>query len=321
MGVSKAVHGDPTVAGALIAGGIDTLADSRLEHIERMRCAGVTAEFVLLRSSPSQASATVNLADISLNTELITLRELSRHAVSQQKLHRIVVMVELGDLREGVPPKDLVGFVQSARRLPNIELVGLGTNLACFRGTPPNDGNMRQLSELAGVIEGEMGSSLAIISGGNSANLSWCQSTQNVQRINSLRLGEAILLGRETLERNAISGLGQEAFQLVAEVIESKTKLYRPILNTCKNAFGEDSVSAGTEDGIRAVLALGRQDVDVKGLSSTCGFQILGSSSDHTVLNTKTSRLSIGDEVRFDLDYSALLSAMSSRYVAKAYSY
>ena len=157
MGVSKAVQGDPSVAEALISGGVETLADSRLENIERMRCAGVAADFVLLRSSPSQAAATVRLADISLNTELTTLRELSRCAVEQQKQHRFVVMVELGDLREGVLPEDLVGFVRSTLCLPNIELVGLGTNLACFRGAPPDDFNMRQLSELAGVVEGEIG--------------------------------------------------------------------------------------------------------------------------------------------------------------------
>lgn len=166
VGVSKAVQGDPSVAQALISGGIETLADSRLENIARMRCAGVAADFVLLRSSRSQAAATVRLADISFNTELSTIRELSRHAVEQQKQHRFVIMVELGDLREGVLPEDLVGFVQSILSLPNIELVGLGTNLACFRGAPPDEGNMRQLSELVGVIEGEIGSSLAIVSGG-----------------------------------------------------------------------------------------------------------------------------------------------------------
>lgn len=320
MGVSKAVQGDPSVAEALISGGIDTLADSRLENIERMRRAGVAAKFVLLRSSPGQAAATVRLADISLNTELITLRELSRHAVEQQKQHRFVIMVELGDLREGVLPEDLVGFVQSTLGLPNIELVGLGTNLACLRGAPPDNDNMRQLSELAGVVEGEIGSSLDIVSGGNSANINWCQSTENMQRINSLRLGESILLGRETLQSNALDGLGQAAFQLVAEVIESNIKPSRPILNPCKNAFGEISESAGVGNGARAIIALGRQDVNVDGLTSASDFEILGSSSDHTVLNTNGTRLNVGDEVRFDVDYGALLSAMSSRYVAKMYS-
>ncbi len=321
MGVSKAVQGDPSVAEALISGGVETLADSRLENIERMRRAGVAAKFVLLRSSPGQAAATVRLADISLNTELITLRELSRHAVEQHKQHRFVIMVELGDLREGVLPEDLIGFVQSTLGLPNIELVGLGTNLACLRGAPPDDDNMRQLSELAGVVEGEIGSSLDIVSGGNSANINWCESTQNMQRINSLRLGESILLGRETLQSNAIDGLGQDAFQLVAEVIESNIKPSRAIANSCKNAFGEISASAGVGNGSRAIIALGRQDVNVDGLTSASDFEILGSSSDHTVLKTNGTQLSVGDEVRFDVDYGALLSAMCSRYVAKLYSW
>lgn len=321
MGVSKAVQGDPSVAAALVSGGVETLADSRLENIERMRSAGVAAKFVLLRSSPSQAAATVRLADISMNTELPTIRELSRHAVAQQKLHRFVVMVELGDQREGVLPADLVGFVQSTLALPQVKLVGLGTNLACFRGAPPSDGNMRQLSELAGVIEGEVGSGLDIVSGGNSANIHWCESTENLHRINSLRLGESIFLGRETLQSNAIAGLEQNAFQLVAEVIESNVKPALPLENACKNAFGNTSGSAGVGNGARAIIALGRQDVDVDGLKSVCDFEILGASSDHSVLETNGNRLSVGDEVRFNVDYSALLSAMSSRYIAKSYSF
>ena len=267
MGVSKAVQGDPSVAAALVSGGVGLLADSRLENIERMRCAGVDADFVLLRSSLSQAAATVRLADISLNTELPTIRELSRHAVQQQKQHRCIVMVELGDLREGVLPEDLVGFVKSTIRLPNIELVGLGTNLSCFRGAPPNEDNMRQLSELVGIVEGEIGSSLQIISGGNSANLNWSFSTENLRRINSLRLGESILLGRETLRGNLLDGLGQGAFQLVAEVIESNIKRTGSIANACNNAFGELSTLAGLGTGKRAILALGRQVVSVGGLS------------------------------------------------------
>lgn len=321
-GVSKAVQGDPSIAAALVSGGVKTIADSRLENINRMRQAGVQATFMLLRSCPSQAAETVRLADVSLNTELNTIRELSRHAVQQNTEHRFVVMVELGDLREGVLPEDLIDFVRSTHDLPNIHLSGLGTNLACFRGAPPDDHNMRQLSELVGVIEGEIGAGLDIVTGGNSANLPWLQSTGDVQRINSLRLGEAILLGRETLEGNPIDGLDQRAFQVVAEVIESNVKPSVAIEHAGRNAFGETLAFAAEEqNGERAILAIGRQDVLVAGLRSVRGFQTLGSSSDHMILNTNGNHLSVGDEVRFDVDYGALISAMASQYIAKSYTY
>lgn len=48
--------------------------------------------------------------------------------------------------------------------------------------------------------------------------------------------------------------------------------------------------------------------------------EILGSSSDHTVVDAKKSNLIVGDEVTFNLNYSALLAIMTSPYVYKKYS-
>lgn len=319
MGVSKAVLGDPSIATAMKDGGVDSIADSRIENIARMKAASIDMEFVLLRSVLSQAHSTVRLADISLNTELETIRALSKCASEQQKQHRIIIMVELGDLREGVLPKDLIEFVRSTVVLPNIKLSGLGTNLACLGGVEPDDKNMQELSELVAIIECEIGSSLDIVSGGNSANHNWCDETNCTGRINSLRLGESILLGQETLAGKAIEGLGQTAFQLVAEVIESKVKPSKPYGKICRNAFGEVPNFDDVGDSPRAILALGRQDVHVPSIRPVLDYAIVGSSSDHVILDTKRSSVSVGDEVRFDLNYGALLSAMSSRFVAKAY--
>ena len=319
MGVSKAVLGDPSIATAMIEGGVSSIADSRIENIARMKAASIDVEFVLLRSVLSQAQATVRLADISLNTELNTIRALSKCAAEQQKQHRVIIMVELGDLREGVRPQDLIEFVRSTVVLPNIKLSGLGANLACLGGVSPDDKNMRELSELVAIIECEIGSSLDIVSGGNSANHNWCDETNSIGRINSLRLGESILLGKETLAGKAIDGLGQTAFQLVAEVIESKVKPSKPYGKICRNAFGEVPNFENFGEMPRAILALGRQDVHVPSISPARDYAIVGSSSDHVILDTKGSSVSVGDEVRFDLNYAALLSAMSSRFVAKAY--
>ena len=300
-------------------GGVVSIADSRIENIARMKAASIDTEFVLLRSVLSQAQSTVRLADISLNTEINTIRALSKCATEQQKQHRVIIMVELGDLREGVLPKDLIEFVRSTVVLPNIKLSGLGANLACLGGVGPDDKNMRELSELVAIIECEIGSSLDIVSGGNSANHNWCDETNSIGRINSLRLGESILLGQETLAGKAIDGLAQTAFQLVAEVVESKVKPSKPYGKICRNAFGEVPNFEDVGDRPRAILALGRQDVHVPSLRPARDYTIVGSSSDHVILDTKRSPVSVGDEIRFDLDYSALLSAMASRFVAKVY--
>lgn len=318
MGVSKAVLGDPAIVAAMLQGGVRFIADSRLENIQKMQAAGLVTQFVLLRTALSQAEAVVQSVDISLNTELETLRKLSYYAQAQQKQHQVIVMVELGDLREGVLPGDLASFIKETVALPQLKLVGLGCNLACYGGIKPDERNMQALSTLVNRIEQAFQLRLTVISGGNSANYEWYQATPAVGRINNLRLGEAILLGRETVSRKAIPGLHTHAFQLIAEVIESKQKPSLPFGTSGQDAFGHVPSFPDRGRRQRAILALGRQDVLVSGLTPhNQQLAILGSSSDHLLLDSEQHPLRVGDEVTFDLDYGALLAAMTSPFIRK----
>jgi ornithine racemase len=319
MGVSKAVLGDPSIAEAMIQGGVKFIADSRIENIHRMKNAGLSVQFVLLRTALSQAEAVVRDVDISLNTELDTVKELSYYANLQNKVHKIIVMIELGDLREGTLPCDLSQFVQTTLDLPNIKVIGIGCNLACYGGIKPNNQKMRELSELADAIEKEYKIDLEIVSGGNSANHEWYESVQTVDRINNLRIGESILLGCETVNRKIIPGLYTSAFNLIAEVIESKAKPSLPFGEICQDAFG--NVPTFLDRGIRQriIVALGRQDVLISGLKPCEDLEILGSSSDHIVLDSENHNLKVGSEVRFNLDYGGLLAAMTSPFIKKQF--
>jgi ornithine racemase len=319
MGVSKAVLGDPAIVAAMIQGGVKFIADSRLENIQKMKRARVSAQFVLLRTALSQAESVISDVDISLNTEIETVKELSYYANVQRKTHQIILMVELGDLREGILPADLAPFVKATLALANIKIIGIGCNLACFGGIKPDEQKMRDLSELADAIEKEFHLHLEIISGGNSANYEWYESAQKVERINNLRLGESILLGCETVSRKAIPGLYTSAFKLIAEVIESKEKPSLPFGESCQDAFGH--VPTFRDRGLRrrVILALGRQDVLVSGLRPSHDLEILGSSSDHLVLDSNNDDLKVGSEVTFNLDYGGLLSAMTSPFVKKQF--
>ena len=319
MGVSKAVLGEPAIARAMIAGGVQFIADSRIENIQRMRRARISAQLVLLRTAPSQAEAIVRSADISLNTELATLEKLSYHAKVQGKLHRVIIMVELGDLREGVLPCDLTQFIRKTLALPNIQVTGIGCNLACYGGVKPDKRNMKMLSKLANLVQSELGIKLKVVSGGNSANYEWANSGQSIGEINNLRIGESILLGCQTVDRQPILGLHTRTFQLVAEVIESKQKTSLPFGEICQDAFGD--IPKFKDRGIRgrSIVALGRQDVLTAGLKSQRTLEILGSSSDHIILDSEDHPLQIGDEVTFGLDYGGLLSAMTSPFVSKTF--
>jgi len=319
MGVSKAVLGNPAIAEAMIQGGVKFIADSRLENIQTMKAAGIATQFVLLRTALSQAEFVIRDVDISLNTEIETIKELSYYANLHHRIHRIILMVEMGDLREGILSCDLPQFVKATLALPNIEVIGIGCNLACYGGIKPDALKMRELSDLAEAIEIEFQLDLKVISGGNSANHAWYESTEKVGRINNLRLGELILLGCETLDRRAIPGLHTNAFTLIAEVIESKEKPSLPFGQICQNAFG--TVPTVLDRGIRrrVIVALGRQDVLVSSLKPNHDLEILGSSSDHIVLDSNNQNLKVGSEVKFDLDYGGLLSAMTSPFIQKQF--
>jgi predicted amino acid racemase len=319
MGVSKAVLGEPAIAKAMIQGGVRFIADSRIENLQKMKNAGISTQFVLLRTCLSQAESVVKSADISLNTEIETLKELSYYAKAHNKNHRVIIMVELGDLREGILPGDLTQFIREALTVPYLKIVGIGGNLACYGGIKPDDRNMYELSKLINVIETEFQINLEIVSGGNSANYEWCKSTQNVSKINNLRLGESILLGCETVNRKAIPGLHTGAFQVVAEVIEAKKKPSLPFGEICQDAFG--NVPSFLDRGIsqRAIIALGRQDILASSLKSPHNLEILGSSSDHMILDSNNYNLKVGDEVNFNLDYGGLLAAMTSPFIRKQF--
>ena len=176
-------------------------------------------------------------------------------------------MVEMGDLREGILPCDISPFIKKVLSLPHIKIMGLGCNLACYGGLKPDNQKMHQLSALTDAMEKEFQLNLPIISGGNSANYEWYKSAQKVGRINNLRLGESILLGCETLNRQAIPELHTNAFKLIAEVIESKVKPSLPFGEIGQDAFGNVPVFRDRGTHRRAIIALGKQDTLISGLS------------------------------------------------------
>ncbi len=318
-GVTKATMGSPEIAYTLFSAGVNTLGDSRIENIETMHRAGAAATMSLIRSPMlSQVERVARYADISFNSELEVMRRLSVAAQKVKRRHGVVLMVELGDLREGIMPGDLEQTVRELLHLPNLVFKGIGTNLACRSGVTPDNRNMAELSALADSIEAKFGLSLDIVSGGNSANLDWALGCRDIGRINNLRLGEALLLGCEPLHRQPIEGLHNDAIILVAEVIESKVKPSQPWGELGQTAFGEKAPPAADKGHIRqAILAIGEQDTDPGGLQAPAGIEFLGASSDHLIVDTGQCLQPVGSEIRFQLNYSSMVRAMTSPFVEK----
>jgi predicted amino acid racemase len=320
-GVTKCTCGNPEIAKAMLRGGVADIADSRLENIHRMQAAGVESSFMLLRLPPlSGVDQVIKSAAISLNSELRVLRGLSSAARGRHQVHNVIMMVDLGDLREGMWPTELIPAVREALRLPGIRIRGLGTNLSCFGGVVPAEDNMKQLVCLVEEVEQTFGITLDVISGINSSGLELVAAGAMPARVNHARIGEAILLGRETIHRMPWPDTHQDAFLLHAEVLELKNKPSLPVGIRNQDAFGALPAFEDRGNVLRALLNLGREDVDVAGIAPLDPrLRILGASSGYLILDVSAIQGSIrtGDELAFSMNYSALLAAMTSEYVKK----
>jgi predicted amino acid racemase len=317
-GVTKACLGSPALAATYLAAGIASLGDSRIDNIARLRATLPSVQLTVIRSPMlSEVQEVVSQADVSCNSEVDIIRALSHAAQTQGRQHQVILMLELGDRREGIMPDDLASYVRVTIAMPNIVLMGIGTNLACRSGVVPDANNMATLSSLAGAVETQVERQLTTVSGGNSANLEWALSEADTGRVNDLRLGEALLLGRETLHRHALKGLHIDAITLHAEVIESKRKPSQPCGQIAQSAFA--SAPVATDRGIvtQSILAIGQQDIDPADLLAPSGIHIKGASSDHLIIESDGALLPIGSEVAFLPGYSALLRAMTSPFVKK----
>ncbi|MEQ8302856.1 MAG: alanine/ornithine racemase family PLP-dependent enzyme [Cyclobacteriaceae bacterium] len=320
-GITKGVCGNPTVAEVMVKNGITIIGDSRIENICRMSQAGVAAQFMLIRSPLiSQLEAVIEHVHISLNSDWSVIKKLSAIALAHNTVHKIILMVEMGDLREGFMPRHIASMLPDLLKLEGIKLEGIGTNLACHSGIKPDVMKMDTLSDLATDLENQFDIKFNMISGGSSANHEWFNATNDTGRINHLRIGESIMLGLEPVGRIPIVNLYTDAFSFVAEVIESKVKPSLPYGDVGQDAFGHIPIFEDKGQMNRIILGLGRQDLSIEGLTPQLEIDILGASSDHTIIDAKQLEIKTGKELVFDMNYAALLSAMTSPYVIKCLS-
>ncbi len=317
-GVTKAVCGNPDIARAMLDGGVTGLADARIENVERMRSAGIICPMRLIRSPmQSQADRITAECGISFNTDLDTIQKLAGSALRTNTVHGIVLMVEMGDLREGIMPGDLRRVALRTMSMPGIVLKGIGTSFACLSGTAPDRQTMEAFSDLATGLEGTCGPVLETVSGGNSANLVWAFSGACPGRVNDLRLGEAILLGVDPVSGQAIDGLFTDAFVLVAEIIETGLKPEHGRTSKAKPVRISNVDRDASPHVPQSILALGYQDTDIDGLALPSGLSLIGATSDHLVLGTGNARLTVGSEIALRPNYSALMRTMNAPSVDK----
>lgn len=318
-GVTKVVCSNLQIVKTFIEAGIKTIGDSRILNLKKIK--DFPCQKMLLRiPSKSQVEDVVRYSDISLNSDIDVIREISRECVKQEKVHKIILMLEMGDLREGVMPYDAVKVSREIVELPGIQFIGVGTNLTCYGGVIPDNDNLGRLIKTRDHIEEELGIKLPVISGGNSSSMYKVVEGTMPEQINSLRLGESILLGHDTAYFRKIPGMYEDAFIVKAEVIEREVKPSVPYGDIGLDAFGNKPKFEDRGYIKRVILAIGRQDVKVSGLiPKDRDIKIIGASSDHLIADvTNSSReYKTGDIVEFGVDYGALLACMTSEYISK----
>lgn len=299
MGVTKGAGGLPEVARAMLAGGVESLGDSRLDNIDRFRKAGIKAPITLLRSpGPSDISRTVALADASLNADLGVVQALSDEARIHRKIHSVVLMVDLDTGREGFEADRIPAACRKAASLPGVRFAGIGTYFHLASGSSLHIEALSRLVALAKRVESDLGKPLELLSGGSS-NIFRTLAVEGHPNpgVNHLRIGTAILLGfASSLNPITIEGFERDTFVLSAEVIEAKNR-----------REGE------------AILALGKIDVDPRFLFPlTPGLTVKEATSDHLLVAMK-SRPRVGDWIPFHLGYPALCRLMASPYAQLEY--
>ncbi len=314
-GVIKGVAGNHRIISELIIAGLSWIGDSRLENLHRITDQANIKKMLLRLPALSRVNEVIQSVQQSLNSEIEVLEALNRAS----KGHEVFLMIDLGDLREGVLEAELYSLGQQCRRLTNLSIIGLGANFSCFAGLKPSPVKLEKLSALATFLKEEWKLPIRYISGGNSSSLALVYQGQIPPGINHLRIGEGILLGRETLSGGLLPGLKADAFVVEAEILQVQYKPAVPDGETGFDAFGRRPSFPVQEPGLRLLVNLGHQDAPLTGLKPLDPeLMILGGSSDYLVL-ASSKPMKVGETVRFIPNYWSLLGLMTSPYVTKEY--
>ena len=322
IGVVKGVNAWEPVVRVFDGAGLAYLATSRVDQLRKLRAMDVRTPLLLIRVPMlSELADAVSLADASLQSERAVLRAANEEAARQGKKHGVVLMADLGDLREGFWDREelIAAAAEVEGELANLTLLGVGVNLSCYGSIRPDANNLGELAALARRVEAAIGRKLPIVSGGASTSTYLALDGTMPRGVNNLRLGEILLVGRANYGCDP-DFTHRDAFTLRAEVIECRDKPSFPIGQLTVDAYGHAGHYEDRGVRRRALLAIGRVDYgDWADLTPRMpGVEILGASSDHTIVDVEAvkDRITVGDVLEFDVNYASLVNLTNTPGVA-----
>ncbi len=326
--VVKGFNGLPQVVEQFVKAGSKYIAHSRMDQIVKLKEYGISVPVMLIRIPMlSEIEELVNYVDISLNSELETLNRIEKECILQNKSHKIVLMFDLGDIREGI--MDEKEFIELAmyveKNLKKVHLYGIGTNLGCYGSIRPTEENLGKLCNIAEKIEKNINRKLDMVSGGATTSIPLIMDGKMPEKINNLRIGEGMILARDLKDYWGydMRKMNQDTFVLKAEIVEIKEKPSYPIGEMFIDAFGNKPEIQDRGIRKRALLAVGKQDFAYHDtlIPQMKGVEVVGSSSDHLIVDVQDcdQELKLGDIIDFHIYYPHMLYLSGSTGITKKY--
>ncbi|MEP5255013.1 MAG: alanine racemase [Winogradskyella arenosi] len=332
--VTKVFSGDDTFIKTILTKdlieNIKSVSDSKLESLKKLKAVYPSLETIYINPPAfTHIDEVIAYADISLNTSVATITALNASAQKKNIIHKIIIMIELGELREGISNDDVEAFYQQVADLSHIEVIGIGSNLGCMFGVEPSYNKLMQLDRSKELVASKCNKNLKFISGGTSITLPLLEADLVPKAINHFRVGEAAFLGICPLEGKKFKGLHKDTFEFYANIIELIEKEILPGGHTAENSHGsaiKPCYNHKTLKSYKAILDFGLLDVDRADLQAEDTFQFVGATSDMVVIDVgdnktkaNTTKYKVGDKIKFRLNYIAVARLLSSKFVQKVY--
>jgi predicted amino acid racemase len=320
--VSKLLCGSKVFLQELIELGVREMHDSRISNLKKIKTLSPEIQTVYIKPPAKRSIPNiVRYADVSFNTESVTIKMLSDEAIRQNKRHKIIIMIEMGDLREGVMGENLIQFYRKIIGIPNIDIVGIGTNLNCLSGVMPTKDKLIQLSLYKQLIESKFNITIPWVSGGTSVAVPLMLANNKPLVVNHFRVGEALFFGNDLFTGKQIKGMKSDVLKLYAEIIEITNKPNIPDGELGENLAGNvfDLKDAKEGNSNRAIVDIGLLDMQPEYVTlDDKELSIIDASSDMLVIDLgKSKKYKVGNLVAFDLKYMGALRLLNSNYIDK----
>lgn len=323
--VTKLLCGKKELLDIVLKLGVSEFCDSRISNLKAIKEIDSKVEtFYIKPPAKNIIPKVVKYADASFNTEFETIKWISEESKKQNKIHKVIIMIELGDLREGVMGENLLDFYEKVFNLPNIEVSGIGTNLNCLSGVYPSEDKLVQLSLYKQLIEAKFNRKIKWVTGGTSVAIPLLFRNQIPKGVNHFRVGETLFFGNDLISGETIEGMSNEVFKLFSQIIEIHEKPVVPIGYVGENPSGESASIDEKDYGkktYRAIIDIGILDVSKTDfiLPTNKNIELVGASSDMLVvdLGDEEENYNVGDYVEFKIDYMGALRIFNSDYIKK----